>query len=227
MEESFDVGITSCMLTKGKKVKNNKSTHEWSVYVRPPDGEGSFKFVEKVIFTLHETFKDPVRGTHACVLMLSPPLYLSLYMLYVMYTHSCAHAHAHPPAPTHSLTHTNAHAPTYTRTPSPFTRAFLYSCNTVITKPPYVVKSEGWGEVGDYRAGGVQVRAGGVGGDTATSHTHNPQTAPTHLHTYAPAGTHTPTQPTRAHWWCLSTRAGGVGGDTIEDPYTQPIRYTH
>lgn len=59
MEESFEFGNTSAKL----KRKKGDNTHEWTVYVRPSVGK-SFKFVDKVKFTLHHTFKDPVQGKH-------------------------------------------------------------------------------------------------------------------------------------------------------------------
>eukprot|EP00123_Amoebidium_parasiticum_P000671 comp11538_c0_seq1/m.5993 comp11538_c0_seq1/g.5993 ORF comp11538_c0_seq1/g.5993 comp11538_c0_seq1/m.5993 type:complete len:212 (-) comp11538_c0_seq1:68-703(-) len=36
-------------------------THRWTVYVRSVDGEDMSKYVSKVVFTLHESFKDNVR----------------------------------------------------------------------------------------------------------------------------------------------------------------------
>jgi len=37
-------------------------THDWTVFVRGSEGSRLEYFVEKVIFRLHETFKDPVRA---------------------------------------------------------------------------------------------------------------------------------------------------------------------
>ena len=37
-------------------------THDWSAYVRGADGIDIQHFVDKVVFTLHETFAQPVQG---------------------------------------------------------------------------------------------------------------------------------------------------------------------
>lgn len=36
-------------------------THDWSVFVRGPDGSNVQHFIEKVIFHLHESFPKPKR----------------------------------------------------------------------------------------------------------------------------------------------------------------------
>lgn len=44
-------------------------THDWTVFVRGPDGAKIHHYVEKVVFHLHDTFKNPKRGTdffHFC-----------------------------------------------------------------------------------------------------------------------------------------------------------------
>ena len=37
-------------------------THDWTVFVRGVDGAGMGDIVEKVVFHLHKTFKNPKRG---------------------------------------------------------------------------------------------------------------------------------------------------------------------
>ena len=41
-------------------------THEWTVFVRGPDGCDIQHFVEKVVFQLHESFNKPKRGLFMC-----------------------------------------------------------------------------------------------------------------------------------------------------------------
>ena len=45
----------------GKKPQG-ESTHKWSVYVRHPEGLDLSYAVSKVVFQLHPTFAEPVRG---------------------------------------------------------------------------------------------------------------------------------------------------------------------
>ena len=45
----------------GKKAEEF-STHRWVIYVRGPQGEDISAFIEKVTFSLHPSFPDPVRG---------------------------------------------------------------------------------------------------------------------------------------------------------------------
>lgn len=37
-------------------------THDWTVFVRGPEGNNIQHFVEKVVFQLHESFPKPKRG---------------------------------------------------------------------------------------------------------------------------------------------------------------------
>jgi hypothetical protein len=46
----------------GKKA-DEQATHRWSLFVRGPNHEDLSCFVEKVAFTLHPSFPEPVRGT--------------------------------------------------------------------------------------------------------------------------------------------------------------------
>jgi YEATS domain-containing protein 4 len=48
----------------GKKADDTK-THRWTTYVRGPHNEDLSYFIKKVVFTLHPSFPNPVRGTHA------------------------------------------------------------------------------------------------------------------------------------------------------------------
>ena len=45
-----------------REISPNGFTHDWSVFVRGQDGAPIQHFVEKVVFHLHETFKNPKRG---------------------------------------------------------------------------------------------------------------------------------------------------------------------
>jgi YEATS domain-containing protein 4 len=45
----------------GKKAEEF-CTHRWTLYVRGPQDEDLSTFVEKVAFTLHPSFPNPVRG---------------------------------------------------------------------------------------------------------------------------------------------------------------------
>ncbi len=45
----------------GKKAEEY-STHRWTLYVRGPQDEDLSTFIEKVAFTLHPSFANPVRG---------------------------------------------------------------------------------------------------------------------------------------------------------------------
>jgi transcription initiation factor IIF auxiliary subunit len=46
----------------GKKADDTK-THRWTTYVRGPHNEDLSYFIKKVVFTLHPSFPNPVRGT--------------------------------------------------------------------------------------------------------------------------------------------------------------------
>ena len=45
-----------------KKASADGCTHDWTVFVRGPEGSNISHFVEKVVFHLHETFPKPKRG---------------------------------------------------------------------------------------------------------------------------------------------------------------------
>jgi YEATS domain-containing protein 4 len=45
----------------GKKAEEF-NTHRWTLFVRGPNDEDISTFVEKVVFTLHPSFQNPVRG---------------------------------------------------------------------------------------------------------------------------------------------------------------------
>ena len=42
----------------------NGFTHDWTVFLRGVDGAKIDLIVEKVVFLLHDTFKNPKRGNH-------------------------------------------------------------------------------------------------------------------------------------------------------------------
>ena len=45
-----------------KDSRGRPYTHDWEVWVRSPNAEDRIdSFLEKVVYTLHETFDDPVR----------------------------------------------------------------------------------------------------------------------------------------------------------------------
>lgn len=46
----------------GKK-SEEYSTHRWKLYIRGPNNEDLSCFVQKVAFTLHPSFAEPIRGT--------------------------------------------------------------------------------------------------------------------------------------------------------------------
>ncbi|RYY84195.1 hypothetical protein EON63_09735 [archaeon] len=50
----------------GKKAEEF-ATHRWTLYVRGPRDEDLSSFVEKVIFTLHPSFPQPIRGKTQCI----------------------------------------------------------------------------------------------------------------------------------------------------------------
>ncbi len=45
----------------GKKA-DQLATHRWTLFVRGPNDEDLSVFIEKVAFTLHPSFAEPVRG---------------------------------------------------------------------------------------------------------------------------------------------------------------------
>ena len=49
---------------KDKKGPDDMSTHEWTLFIRGPNGEDLSVFVEKVVFQLHPSFPMPVRVVH-------------------------------------------------------------------------------------------------------------------------------------------------------------------
>lgn len=46
----------------GKKAEEF-STHSWKLYIRGPNEEDLTSFIDKVAFTLHPSFAEPVRGS--------------------------------------------------------------------------------------------------------------------------------------------------------------------
>lgn len=37
-------------------------THDWELFVRGSDGKEMSKYVEKIVFNLHESFPNPIRS---------------------------------------------------------------------------------------------------------------------------------------------------------------------
>lgn len=56
---AFEIGHSA-------QLKNKASpegfTHDWELFVRGTDGSNINRFVEKVVFNLHESFPKPCRG---------------------------------------------------------------------------------------------------------------------------------------------------------------------
>lgn len=46
----------------GKNAIEGAETHKWTVYLRGLHGEDLSPYVSKVVFKLHDSFKDPTRG---------------------------------------------------------------------------------------------------------------------------------------------------------------------
>ena len=40
------------------------NTHDWNVFIRGSESQSIEKLINKVVFTLHETFKKPQRGSN-------------------------------------------------------------------------------------------------------------------------------------------------------------------
>ncbi len=51
----------SCAFYLGTKLANESHTHRWTLYVRGAYGEDLSYMLEKVVFTLHHSFDNPVR----------------------------------------------------------------------------------------------------------------------------------------------------------------------
>lgn len=37
-------------------------THDWELFVRSGDNSNISRYIDRIVFTLHETFPNPVRG---------------------------------------------------------------------------------------------------------------------------------------------------------------------
>jgi YEATS domain-containing protein 4 len=59
IERPIVVGTVAYWL--GKKADDQK-THKWTAYIRGPNNEDLTYFIKKVVFKLHESFKNPKRG---------------------------------------------------------------------------------------------------------------------------------------------------------------------
>lgn len=47
---------------QGKNIPDSQHSHKWTVYLRGLENEDLSYFIEKVSFTLHHSFAEPVRG---------------------------------------------------------------------------------------------------------------------------------------------------------------------
>lgn len=56
---NFEVGHVA---TLKSKVTQEGFTHDWELFVRSCDSSDISHFIEKVVFTLHESFPKPKRG---------------------------------------------------------------------------------------------------------------------------------------------------------------------
>ncbi len=60
IQKPFVYGNASFALGKEQKDENS---HRWTVYLRGLNNEDLSYYIKEVSFALHESFKDPVRGT--------------------------------------------------------------------------------------------------------------------------------------------------------------------
>jgi hypothetical protein len=67
------------------KILPDGFTHEWTVFVRGPDGCNIQHFVEKVVFYLHESFPKPRRGNSVTCCFWS----IQTSMSYIELVHFC------------------------------------------------------------------------------------------------------------------------------------------
>lgn len=56
---AFEIGHSS---SKKNKTSPEGFTHDWELFVRGSDGNNVSRFVDKVVFNLHESFQKPIRG---------------------------------------------------------------------------------------------------------------------------------------------------------------------
>lgn len=59
VERPVVVGTVAYWL--GKRADDQK-THKWTAYIRGPSNEDLTYFIKRVVFKLHESFKNPKRG---------------------------------------------------------------------------------------------------------------------------------------------------------------------
>lgn len=60
-----ELTVGSAAIHLGKK-SDESATHRWKLYIRGPNNEDLASFVQKVAFTLHPSFAEPVRGAIFC-----------------------------------------------------------------------------------------------------------------------------------------------------------------
>jgi transcription initiation factor IIF auxiliary subunit len=62
------------------EVMPNGFTHDWTVFVRSVESAKIEHFVEKVVFHLHPSFKNPKRGKFLQKLLLGTYVYVSTFI---------------------------------------------------------------------------------------------------------------------------------------------------
>lgn len=63
MKHELNFSLGSIAFFLGKKA-DEFATHRWTLFVRGPQDEDLSTFVEKISFTLHPSFPDPIRGKY-------------------------------------------------------------------------------------------------------------------------------------------------------------------
>jgi len=61
LEVILEFGHTSTLRDAVESNVPGAATHDWEVWVKNPSNDKIENFLEKVVFTLHDTFKDPKR----------------------------------------------------------------------------------------------------------------------------------------------------------------------
>ena len=76
--------ITGSVAVHLGKKSEEYSTHRWKLYIRGPNNEDLSTFVEKVAFTLHPSFAEPVRGM-ICGRTIFDGIYCNLLFIYLLH----------------------------------------------------------------------------------------------------------------------------------------------
>lgn len=97
VERPVVVGTVAYWL--GKRADDQK-THKWTAYIRGPNNEDLTYFIKRVVFKLHESFKNPKRG----IFKQFPQFYNYLYWKCIIYLIPNCNYHVavdHPPFEIH------------------------------------------------------------------------------------------------------------------------------